>query len=286
MIILTIMVMSMTLRQSLENAIRLLSESNIADASNDAWILMMEALKIDRTYYYMHGNDTIGENDKAVYDSYVLRRVNREPLQYITEKAYFMGMEFKVTKDVLIPRFDTEILVENALKYIDDNSSVLDMCTGSGCIAISIAKLAHAMVTAVDVSHKALEIAECNRQINEAGNVKLIESNMFEALSDRYDVIVSNPPYIPTNVIHGLEKEVKDNEPWIALDGADDGLRFYRIIAKEAGKYLNDNGVILLEIGCEQAKSVKALLEDNNFTDIQVIKDLAGLNRVICGRRI
>ncbi len=275
----------MTYRQILEEGTTILSQAGIEEASNDAWLLMADVYDMDRTRYLMHGADEADEQLRIQYMDWVNRRANHEPLQYIQGKAYFMGLEFEVRPGVLIPRFDTEVLVEEALKYIKSDNKVLDMCTGSGCIALSIGVHSNATVTGVDISDDALAIAENNKVRHSADNVSFIKSNMFDNIDGSFDYIISNPPYIRTDVIEGLASEVKSCEPMLALDGHEDGLFFYRILAKEGIKHLNVGGALMMEIGYDQAEDVSSLLRDNNYADIRVIKDLAGLDRVVCGWR-
>ena len=276
----------MTYRQALSDSIRKLAEAGIKEAENDAWLLMEDVFPINRTKYLLDADLPADPGKVSVYSEYIDKRCSHIPVQYITGKAYFMGMEFDVTPDVLIPRFDTEVLVEEALKYIDDTKSVLDMCTGSGCIAVSVSVVGKAGRTvAADISQKALEVAGRNAVKNHANNIEFIESDMYENVSGRYDVILSNPPYIPTDVMEGLDSEVKDCEPRLALDGHEDGLFFYRRLISEAGDYLAPGGIIMMEIGYDQGRAVSELLNENKFADIRVIKDLAGLDRVVCGRR-
>lgn len=220
----------MTYRQILQEAIRKLQKAEIEEADNDAWILMSEAFNISRTDYFMKSGDECTDNARTeLFDSMIERRVRREPLQYITGHAYFMGYEFRVTPDVLIPRFDTEILVEKSLKYASDGMKVLDMCTGSGCIAVSYALQCrergydNVAVNAVDISSAALSVAADNAM--RAGvDINYIRSDMFTGVSGMYDMILSNPPYIPTRDIEELEPEVRTSEPVGALDGHEDGL--------------------------------------------------------------
>lgn len=282
----------MTYRQILQEAIRKLQKAEIEEADNDAWILMSEAFNISRTDYFMKSGDECTDNARTeLFDSMIERRVRREPLQYITGHAYFMGYEFRVTPDVLIPRFDTEILVEKSLKYAFDGMKVLDMCTGSGCIAVSYALQCrergydNVAVNAVDISSAALSVAADNAM--RAGvDINYIRSDMFTGVSGMYDMILSNPPYIPTCDIEKLEPEVRTSEPVGALDGHEDGLFFYRILAAESPSHLKAGGRLIMEIGYNQADDVCSLLEQNKFADIEVIKDLAGHDRVVCGRRI
>lgn len=282
----------MTYRQILQEAIRKLQKAEIEEADNDAWILMSEAFNISRTDYFMKSGDECTDNARTeLFDSMIERRVRREPLQYITGHAYFMGYEFRVTPDVLIPRFDTEILVEKSLEYASDGMKVLDMCTGSGCIAVSYALQCrergydNVEVNAVDISSAALSVAADNAM--RAGvDINYIRSDMFTGVSGVYDMILSNPPYIPTRDIENLEPEVRTSEPVGALDGHEDGLFFYRILAAESPSHLKAGGRLIMEIGYNQADDVCSLLEQNKFADIEVIKDLAGHDRVVCGRRI
>lgn len=282
----------MTYRQILQEAIRKLQKAEIEEADNDAWILMSEAFNISRTDYFMKSGDECTDNARTeLFDSMIERRVRREPLQYITGHAYFMGYEFRVTPDVLIPRFDTEILVEKSLEYASDGMKVLDMCTGSGCIAVSYALQCrergydNVEVNAVDISSAALSVAADNAM--RAGvDINYIRSDMFTGVSGIYDMILSNPPYIPTRDIEELEPEVRTSEPVGALDGHEDGLFFYRILAAESPSHLKAGGRLIMEIGYNQADDVCSLLEQNKFADIEVIKDLAGHDRVVCGRRI
>ena len=215
----------------------------------------------------------------------VERRISGEPIAKIFGYTEFYGLRIKVNKNVLTPRQETEILVENALKLIgDDKCTVLDLCTGSGAIAIAIQKTTKASVFASDVSLKALDIAKENAQ-NLAANIVFIESDMFEGLKKKkFDFIISNPPYIKTEEIEMLQKEVKDYDPHISLDGGIDGLYFYKEIAQKAPLFLSKNGKILLEIGHEQAKEVKKLLTDN-FNNIKIIKDYNKLDRVIIAEK-
>lgn len=272
-------------RQILSEGKNLLNKAEIVDGDYDAWVMFASSFSMSKTDYLMNSEKEADEGKAKEYFGKIARRIAKEPLQYIEGVAPFYGFEFKVTKDVLIPRFDTEILVEYALKNMPKGSKVLDMCTGSGCIAISVAILGNNSVTAVDISENALEIAQYNSKKNNAANVSFVKSDMFENISESYDYILSNPPYIPTADIMELAEEVKNGDPMLALDGHEDGLFFYRILAKEGYAHLNAGGAIIMEIGYNQAEDVGRLLEESNFKDIKVIKDLNGLDRVICGWR-
>lgn len=262
---------------------KLLESKGVADCKLDSLYLLEEVTGHDRMWFLLNGNDEMPEAELTKYNEYIELRAARIPLQHITGKQEFMGLEFRVSKDVLVPRQDTEILVEAAGKYVQ-GLKVLDMCTGSGCIAISLKKLyAPDKVTAVDISEAALGIARHNAMVNQT-DIEFVQGNLFENVSiqeSRFDVIVSNPPYIPTKVIEGLEEEVKSHEPMLALDGYEDGLYFYREIIKAAPGYLKKGGRLMFEIGHDQAEAVSGLLEAEGFTDISVLKDYAGLDRVV-----
>ncbi len=276
----------MTYRKILQSAISKLEKSGIEEASNDAWLLMEHAFMINRTFYLMHGDEEALEETTNRFKAYVDRRCNREPLQYITGTAPFMGLEFNVSPEVLIPRFDTEVLVDRALMLAKKSRSILDMCTGSGCIAVTMAyNLPKCHVTAADLSKEALNVAKTNKDKYNLSNLELVESDMFANITDRYDMIISNPPYIRTCDIEELTHEVKACEPIMALDGYEDGLFFYRILASESANYLNEGGILIMEIGFDQAADVSRLLMENDYADVKVIKDLAGLDRVVCGWR-
>lgn len=277
----------MTFRKALWTGEYILSQAHIEDPKTDAWILLEMVCKIDRTYYFMHQDDDLTEEQKQEYGSLLAKRAERVPLQYITGNQEFMGLHFNVNSNVLIPRQDTELLVEHAIELLDENWKILDLCTGSGCIAVSIAhfgKEKNVQVTAIDVSKSALLVAKENAIQNQV-QVEWLRSDLFDRVSGKYHMILSNPPYIPTKVLEGLQPEVRDFEPHLALDGQDDGYYFYREIAKEAGTYLLDGGYLLLEIGHDQAVVVSGLLKESGFIDIEVKKDLTGFDRLIQCRK-
>ena len=269
-----------------------LRAAGVAEYDLDAWYLFEKAFGISRMQYFLCSGDQAEPEEKALaaYENGIERRSKREPLQHILGTQEFMGLEFAVSRHVLIPRQDTEILVEKVLSEQKEKEiSVLDMCTGSGCIGISLAVLGgYRQVDAADISEEALAVARANAAgIPGAGNVCFRQSDLFSEFSpetDRYDVIVSNPPYIPSGVIEGLEPEVRDFEPRKALDGAEDGLFFYRRLAEECGRFLKENGSVYFEIGYDQGEAVGSLLRSHGFKDTEVIKDLAGKDRVVCGR--
>ena len=232
------------------------------------------------------------EIDDETYKQFQLildKRCAHIPYAYLVGHQEFMKLDFKVNENVLIPRADTEILVEEVINICKElnlpNVNILDMCTGSGCIAISLAKyVENADVIAVDISEEALKIAKENAIHNDV-NVNFIKSDLFKELNEtKFDLIVSNPPYIKRDFIKELENEVKYNEPIIALDGGNDGLDFYRRIIKDAKKYFNKDGIIAFEIGFDQGEEVKMLLEENGFVDVRTVKDYAQNDRVVIGR--
>lgn len=269
-----------TLIELLKDGEKHLLDLGIEDAKTDAWQLLSHIFGIDRIYFLANQQK---EADKLLSNNYInviQQRSRKIPLQYIIGHVEFMGLNIKVTKDVLIPRQETEILVNKILE-VSSNKTVLDMCTGSGCIIISLVKLGNvSRGIGVDISIEALELAKENAQNNNV-NVDYIQSDLFDNIYDRFDIIVSNPPYIPTLDIDGLMPEVKDHEPIIALDGLEDGLDFYRRIIAQLDNYLNDNGHVFFEIGYNQALDVYNMLKDNNFKEIQIIKDLSGFDRIV-----
>ena len=274
----------MTFRQAMEFGTKLLSESGISEAKNDAWLLLSMICKIDRTYYYVHMEEELEPDAISEYESVLRKRAEHIPLQYITGEQEFMGLPFRVNSSVLIPRQDTETLVEQALQVVQPGMKILDLCTGSGCVLISILKNAKGVTgLGTDISKQALLVAKENAKLNHV-TAEFERSDLFEALAETFDVIVSNPPYIPTKVIHTLMPEVAQFEPYQALDGKEDGLYFYRKIIQECKNYLNPNGAILFEIGHDQGDAVSAMLRLMDFEDVRVVKDLAGNDRVVVGK--
>lgn len=274
----------MNYQEACRQAEEVLRKEKIEDAANDAWLLLEYVTGITRARYYVDGFSQMSPEEEERYFTLVEQRAERIPLQHITGVQEFMGLEFQVNEHVLVPRQDTEILVEEAEKVIrksGKNLKILDMCTGSGCIAISL-KVRNPKIQcmAADVSKEALEVAEKNGK-RLAAEVTFIESDMFSEVKGTYDLIVSNPPYIPTKVIEELEEEVKLHDPFGALDGKEDGLYFYRILAERSPLYLNDGGSIYLEIGHDQSQVVESLLKEQGFDEISTKKDFAGLDRVV-----
>lgn len=274
-----------TYREALTQITEELSEAGVPDASSDARILLEEDSGLDYSHLLMQMNEQLPEETAEKLRGHVAQRKKRIPLQQIIGYTEFMGLKFYVNEHVLCPRQDTEVLVEEALKKIKPEMKVLDLCTGSGCIAVSLAKLGFADVTATDISEDALAVARRNSQENGV-DVHFFKGDLYDALPEqtRYDMIVSNPPYIPTSVIDTLEPEVRDHEPGIALDGTADGLAFYRRIMSDSGNYLKEGGYLLFEIGYDQGTAVSELLRNNAYEDIHVIKDYSRNDRVVAAR--
>ena len=278
-----------TLRNLYQSGTEKLEKAGIREAKLDAWYLLEYKTGISRAVFLADLDREVEEEKAESYQKDICTRARRIPLQHITGSQEFMGYEFLVNEHVLIPRQDTENLVEEALKVIRPDMHVLDMCTGSGCILISLLKYAaeRKHITGVkavgaDISADALEVAKKNAQRLKVP-VIWVQSDIFENVSESFDLIVSNPPYIRTEVIQGLEDEVKLHDPWIALDGHEDGLYFYRRIVSESISHLNDGAWLMFEIGHDQAEDVSKLMKNAGFCNIYVKKDLAGLDRVVCG---
>ncbi len=277
----------MKIKEALVKGIEELKLNNIEEASLKARILLAHVLNQNKEYLIIHSEDEI---DETQFFKFIKKHIEGEPIQYITNKQEFMAMEFYVDENVLIPQPDTETLVEEVIVLAnkEEKLKILDLCTGSGCIGISLAKyIKNSSVYATDISNKALQIAKLNCEKNMLkNNITFIESDMFKNINEEFDFLVSNPPYIETNVIDTLSNEVK-KEPKIALDGGEDGLRFYKEIANEAYKYLKSNGYLCLEIGYNQKEEVTKILEKTNkYKDTYSKKDLAGNDRIIITRKV
>ena len=294
--------MSLPLKELISIGAKQLRDAGVADAETDAKELYCFMQNMDRTALMLRWQEILQDNQCEAYFDLVEKRASRVPLQHITGRQEFMGLPFEVNDKVLIPRQDTETMVEDALELMEKGTlrgqeytdglkkggDVLDLCCGSGAIGISIAKMAKGVhVTCSDLSKEALEVAEKNAAHNGCKSVKFIESDMFAAFSGKlgkkkFNLIISNPPYIPPSVIRGLEPEVRDHEPMMALDGGEDGLDFYRIIAQQAPEHLKKGGVLMLEIGFDQKEAVKELLrETEQFEKIVGLTDLTGKDRII-----
>lgn len=285
----------MTLRTAYIRGTEKLKQAGVPDPEIDAWYLLEYTTGINRAFYYADPEKELADAERKKYEELIGIRAARVPLQHITGTQEFMGIEFYVNENVLIPRQDTEVLVEEALKILKEEVSgeakssvrVLDMCTGSGCILLSFLHYATSNVsgTGSDFSAEALKVAEKNaRRLEE--HAEFVKGDLFENVKGKFDMILSNPPYIPTAEIADLQDEVRLHDPLEALDGKEDGLYFYRRIIKEAPEYLETNGFLMFEIGYDQAEPVTALMQDSGFTDITVKRDLAGLDRIVYGRYI
>lgn len=275
----------MEYREIYEWGVCQLREAGIREASLDARLLLEEVCGTDRNYLLAHGENVVSEEKHDSYVNLISRRRLHVPLQQIVGYQEFMGLKFAVTPDVLIPRQDTEILVEEAMRFLHDGMRILDMCTGSGCILLSLLKYSNDCVgTGCDISEAALQTARQNAASLDI-EASFVQGDLFENIHERFDFIVSNPPYIPTDVIPGLMEEVKDHEPIDALDGGADGLSFYRRILDCAGEYLYPGGMLFFEIGIGQAGDVVRLMERAGFGEVTVCRDFAGLERVVYGSR-
>lgn len=272
----------MKVMQLQQEGVKRLEDAGIMDAVVDARYLLDAICGISSTQYYLRLQEEIEESLVNKYLETVDLRATHVPLQHIIGKQAFMGYEFVVNANVLSPRQDTERLVE-IVEELSDGSSILDVCTGSGCIAISLEKRTHATVVGVDISPAALEVANTNKKLLHS-KVTFIESDLFSNVTGRYQIIVSNPPYIAKNVIPTLMEEVREHEPILALDGGEDGLDFYRKIIKAAPMYLQAEGYLCFEIGYDQGLAVQALMEAQGFFACQIIKDYAQLDRVVIGQ--
>lgn len=278
----------MNYRECFEKGKGALADAGIEEAALDARLLLEHICGTDRNTLLVHGDRTVSPEEEKQYLDAVERRIRRIPLQQITGQQEFMGLPFWVNSNVLIPRQDTEVLVEEVLKHTHDGMRILDMCTGSGCILISILHYSNDCEgLGVDISSPALEVAEENAERLLSGrtgvSARFLQSDLFEAVDGKYDILVSNPPYIRSAVVDTLMPEVKDYEPRIALDGEEDGLVFYRRILSDCKKNLKKGGMLFFEIGYDQAEAVKSMMEQAGFLEVTVKKDFGGLDRVVFG---
>ena len=288
-----------TLQELYEAGTALLAQSGIGEARLDAWLLLEYRLSVSRAAYWSDPQRPVSDEDAAALLSLYHRRAERIPLQYLTGEAYFYGRRFLVNENVLIPRQDTEILTEQALKKLEGAEApcILDLCTGSGCILVSVLlEKKNSRGLGIDISEKALDTAKKNAELNGAGNASFLQLDLMDEAAGKilagraasmggYHLVVSNPPYIETGQIDGLMDEVRLHEPKLALDGGGDGLSFYRRISLLAPSLLREGGWLLTEIGCSQADEVRALYEKAGLVRTEVVKDLGGLDRVVCGRK-
>lgn len=270
-------------RELLEEGKHILAQAEIVDAECDAWLLLEHVSGMNRAQFFLHQQDTVPDELEADYRGMLRKRAEHIPLQHLTGTQEFMGLEFQVSPDVLIPRQDTELLVEKLLPHIQ-GKRVLDVCTGSGCIAISLAVLGKPkQMDAVDLSEKALIQAGKNAK-RLGADVSFYRSDMLDKINGRYDVIVSNPPYIASDVVDELMPEVQEHEPRMALDGGADGFDLYRRLLAQAPERLLSGGLLAVEIGYDQREAVMELFREQRFTDVYCDRDLCGNDRVVMGR--
>lgn len=280
----------MKYREMYNQGVEKLSSEKITDAKIDARLLLEYTCKTDRNALFLKGDMDVSKEQEQIYFELIEKRGNHIPLQHLTGEQDFMGLTFEVNECVLIPRQDTECLVEIVLKHLHDGMKILDMCTGSGCILISLLHYSNnCMGVGVDLSEEALKVATSNAErlgnngIADAMDISFVHSDLFKKVDGEFDIIVSNPPYIKTEVIDTLMPEVRDFEPMMALDGTEDGLHFYRRIISDAKKHLCRGGQLFFEIGYDQGEEVSDLMRENGYVDVEVAKDLAGLDRVVYG---
>lgn len=280
-----------------------LTAASVPEAGTDARLLLEFICGTDRNTLLAHGEIDVTKEQEDRYRELVEKRSRRIPLQHLTGVQDFMGLDFCVNEHVLIPRQDTEILVEEALQNLHDGMRILDMCTGSGCILISLLHYSNDCEgVGADISEEALQVAERNarkllgdRALQNSGerresvewseerHVSFVQGDLFENVEGMFDMIVSNPPYIQSDVIDTLMPEVRDYEPHLALDGSEDGLLFYRRILAECPRYLRKGGTLIFETGYDQGEAVSRLMEQAGFLGVMLVRDYGGLDRVVCG---
>lgn len=278
----------MTYRECYEQGCRTLQAAGIEEAALDARLLLETVCGTDRNDLLVHGEQPVAPEAEEKYLNWIRQRAEHIPLQQLTGEQGFMGLTFNVNEHVLIPRQDTEILVEEVLKELHDGMRVLDMCTGSGCILLSLLHYSNDCEgLGVDLSAEALEVAGRNvlkvLTPEKAEHAHFLQSDLFEKVEGKFEIIVSNPPYIASAEVEKLMPEVRDHEPRMALDGTEDGLYFYRRIIEEAGKHLVSSGMLFFEIGYDQGQAVSELMRTEGYCDVQVVQDYAGLDRVVLG---
>ena len=278
----------MTYRECYEQGCRTLQAAGIEEATLDARLLLEAVCGTDRNDLLVHGEQPVAPEAEEKYLNWIRQRAEHIPLQQLTGEQDFMGLTFSVNEHVLIPRQDTEILVEEVLKELHDRMRILDMCTGSGCILLSLLHYSNDCEgLGVDLSAEALEVAGRNvlkvLTPEKAEHAHFLQSDLFEKVEGKFEIIVSNPPYIASAEVEKLMPEVRDHEPRMALDGTEDGLYFYRRIIEEAGKHLVSSGMLFFEIGYDQGQAVSELMRTEGYCDVQVVQDYAGLDRVVFG---
>ncbi len=272
-----------------EQGKRALVGAEIAEAALDARLLLEFVCQTDRTTLFAHPEKEVTPEQQERFETMIAKRSEHIPLQHLTGQQDFMGLTFIVNEHVLIPRQDTEILVEEVMRDLHDGVHILDMCTGSGCILLSLLHYSNDTTgVGADLSEDALKVAQANAEqlglaSGDLERVRFVHSDLFAAIDEKFDIIVSNPPYIRTDVIETLMPEVRDHDPRMALDGTADGLYFYRRIIEESEHYLKRGGQLFFEIGHDQAEDVAALMQSHGYKEIEIKKDYAGLDRVVYG---
>ena len=275
----------MTISEAVQKAKKCLEEAHVPDYGTDAMLLLQSVCGISRAAYYARPEEEL--KDAEQYLEKVRLRAARIPLQQIVGETFFCGLRFRVTEDVLCPRQDTETLVEAALERSRRGDAFLDLCTGSGCIAVSLLCLGDGLSgCAADLSDAAIAVAAENAAYHGVSKrLRFFRGDLYDAVEGRFHMIVSNPPYIASDVIPSLMEEVRDHEPLMALDGGPDGLDFYRRILRGANDHLKDKGCLIVEIGADQGETVKSMFDDHGYESVRVRKDLAGLDRIVIGRK-
>ena len=276
----------MTYAETYKQAVKLLEDAKVPEAALDARLLLEFVCDTNRNTLLVHGDREVTDAEAARYEEVLAVRAKRIPIQQIMGVQEFMGLEFTVNEHVLIPRQDTEILVEAVLKHLHDGMRVLDMCTGSGCILVSLMHYSNdCSGVGADLSKDALTVARSNAEklLHPDQSIEFIQSDLFEQVTGKFEIIVSNPPYIRPDVIETLMPEVREHEPMMALNGGADGLDFYREIVSGSKEYLAGGGMLFFEIGYDQGEDVKTLMEQAGFAEVNVVQDYAGLDRVVYG---
>ena len=278
--------MNISIGETLRRAARVLEENGVADARREAGALLSHVIGKDRTFLISHAEDAIGEAEQERFEAVIARRAAGEPAQYITGTQDFYGRAFRVTPDVLIPRPETELLVEAALQVMNAEARICDVGTGSGCIAITlVCERDEARAVAVDVSEAALLVARENASEQSVGErIRFVRSDCFTALNpktDLFDLIVSNPPYVAANQLLGLQREVRDHEPQVALSPGEDGLRVIRRLLVDSPRFIRGNGHLIMEIGFDQGEAVRNLVDENVWKLKDILPDLQCIPRIV-----
>lgn len=283
----------MVVSDLLKEGIQILGNREYSNPQLEARMILAKLLNVDKSYIYAHDDEEISNSIEEEFINIMKIRAKGYPIQYILKEKEFMGLDFYVDQGVLIPRPDTEILVEYLIEYINSNHgdekiNVLDLGIGSGAIGLSLAHYCkNIFLYASDISQDAIRISNINKDRFKLDNVKILEGDLFEAvekMEKNFNIIVSNPPYIESKEIDKLQAEVKDYEPMLALDGGDDGLKYYRDISKRAKDFLSSKGLLIYEIGYNQGKEVSEIMRKEDYKEIQVLKDLQALDRIVLGR--